>query len=181
MARPRLDVPVRTPSGRASRAKSALLAQGHTPAHWVRIRDEAIGRARNSQLGTELGRLFVTEAIKSSEFATGTRYAESVRLCLRTMGIRCLDPGDPPMPGMGLPLVPGTDEWQQLTDAGRDAADTLTELYGAMPTAAQRRAVDQVCLRNLSVDDFQQSRDLRAGLRSLAEHFRLIDNRRRRR
>lgn len=176
MGRPAIKNAVRTPSGQISRAKEAY-EKAVSPAEWSRLRDEYRVKARNNVLlGSELGRLLFHERITAPEFEAGRRYADTVRKCLRTIGLRCMEPGDA-VGGSGRAFpVPGGAEWLEMTEAGQRASNALASLEDAL-TVPQRKAVEQVCVRSLVVDDHSQYLQLRHGLRALHVHFTKVKRR----
>lgn len=170
MGRPAIKNAVRTPSGQISRAKDAY-EKAVSPAEWSRLRDDYRAKARNNVLlGSELGRLLFHEHITSTEFEAGRRYAETVRKCLRTIGLRCMEPGDATRgSGRAFP-VPGCAEWLEMTEDGQRASNALAAIEAVL-TLPQRKAVEQVCVRSLVADDYAQLVELRHGLRALHVHF----------
>lgn len=168
MGRPRVDG-ARTPSGQLSRAKAAL-AKGQSPSEWARIRDNLLASARNPHLGTELGRLFFHGRITASQFEAGRRYADTLQISLRTIGLQCLDPGDATTPLVRRPFPSqGTAAWEMMTEDGKRAAallDTIETLLGA--TLA---AVDEVCVRGKPLESWERFRQLLEGLDILNRYF----------
>jgi hypothetical protein len=159
----------RTPSGQISRAKSSI-ARGENPAEWARIRDNLLAAARSPLLGTELGRLLFAKRITVSDFEAGRRYSETVARALRTIGLPGGEPaaeanvwGRRPFP------APGSEAWEQLTEAGQRAATTLDTLDAVLgPTKA---AVDEVCIRGAVSGSWVEYLQLQDGLSRLHRFF----------
>lgn len=168
MGRPRVDG-ARTPSGQLSRAKAAL-AKGQSPSEWARIRDNLLATARNPHLGYELGRLFFHNRITASQFEAGRRYADTVQISLRTIGLQCLDPGDATTALIRRPFPsPGTAAWNAMTEDGRRAAVLLDTIETAL--GVTRGAVEEVCIRGRPLPSWEQFRLLVEGLDILNRFF----------
>ena len=162
----------RTPSGRPSRAGEP---KEHAPALVQRLREAALRGMADPEWGTELGRLFLQQAITAPMYAAGKRWAEMASKYQRTIGV---------FPSRSVSLErgirsaqpdPDSEEGRKIAKREANAAERFFEAHavlvqhGALAEAVVRR----LCEHNEMPIGVGELMKLRTGLDALAFHWAL--------
>lgn len=162
---------VREPNGRLSRAGKE---RESAPAQVKRLRDAALAGMRDSQWGTELGRLFLGGTITEEMYAAGKWWAEKAAQYCTAINA--------PLPfprSASLDVGRGNQSADPDSEAGREEARrhrgavlVFLEAHAALMGAGMlaERAVRRLCEEDATLCGLDELNSARSGLMWIAKH-----------
>lgn len=168
-------VVVRTAGGRATEAGRE---REFPPTQVKRLRDAAMAGLRDPEWGTELGRLYLDNAITAVMYAAGKRWREWAADHHRAIGAAAVH-STSPEPGRGAQQPdPDTTEGQRIARKEAKARENYLKAHDALVAcgAGVRIAVRRVCEDDMMVQGHGEFLLVRIGLMALATHWNLTAN-----
>jgi hypothetical protein len=164
-------ITAREPNGRIQRSPTVA------PSEAKRIRDEAVRKSRQSEYGSELGRLWLDDKITAPMYEAGKKWvivavAYSMALLSPSANPRSLNVGSG---GESHPVDPDSPQGEREAKFHRKAISTYLDAVDSM-SRANWAAVETVCDKNLALAGYQQLLDLRHGLLILASRWNLTNH-----
>lgn len=167
---PRAMKMTREPNGRPQRSPKEF-----PPAQVRRLRDAAMTGLRDPEWGTELGRLFLTEAITSAMYAAGKRWREDADQYRGAIDVRPLKSPSVERGIMGTEPDTDSPEGQKVAKRHRDSMEKFYAAHAALIGAGMmaESLVRRVCEDDKSAGSYIERNALRFGLSTLADHYQL--------
>lgn len=159
----------REPNGRVQREREFGAAQIR------RLRDAAMRGLRDSEWGTELGRLYLERIITEEMYAAGKRWTEEASQYHASIGIFPIRTAQLQLGRGGKDADPDSAEGKKQASREANGAERFFEahavLVGAGPVASM--AVRRLCEENQSLAGSKERIAARDGLSSLVAHYGL--------
>lgn len=161
----------REPNGRRQRERETA------PTQVKRLRDAALLGMKDPEWGTELGRLFLNNAITPAMYAAGKRWREQVAIYHSAIGVFPVRTAGVEIGRGGSPVDPDSPDGRKIAQREADGAERFFAAHAALMAtdAMSERAVRNICEHNIMVEGFDELMKLRKGLLALVAHWDLTN------
>ncbi len=170
MTRKNSLVTAREPNGRRQRESQEL-----SPTEVHRIRDASLRGWRDSEWGSELGRLYMTAAVTKPMYEAGKRWTEHAAEYRKSIGVFPVKSASLERGSHGKQADPDSDEGQKQATRERNGAERFFAAHARLVSAGglAESVVRRICEDDEAPCGFAEHQALRAGLLALVHHYNL--------
>lgn len=163
-------VTAREPNGRIQRESQEL-----SPTEVHRIRDASLRGWRDSEWGSELGRLYMTGAVTKPMYEAGKRWTEYAAEYRKSIGVFPVRSAALERGSHGKQADPDSEEGQKQATRERNGAERFFAAHARLVSAGglAETVVRRICEEDEAPCGFAEHQALRKGLSSLVDHYNL--------